>query len=40
MGEAGAYPIAQSEDDRPVFTIAANSLRMDHAIEFLRFITQ
>ena len=40
MGEAGAYPVAESEDDRPVLTIAANSLRIDHAIEFLRFITQ
>jgi len=40
MGEHGAYPEAETEDDRPVFTIAANSLRMDHAIEFLRFLIQ
>ena len=40
MGEAGAYPVAESEDDRPVFTIASNSLRIDHAVEFLRFITE
>ena len=40
MGESGAYPVAQSEDERPVFTIAANTLRMDHAIEFLKFITE
>ena len=32
--------IAETEEDRPIFTIAANTLRMDHAIEFLRFITQ
>lgn len=39
MGENGAYPEAETEEDRPVFTIAANSLRTDHAIEFLRFLT-
>lgn len=38
MGEHGAYPVAESEDDRPVFTIAGNSLRQDHAIDFLRFL--
>ncbi len=40
MGEAGAYPVAETEGDRPVFTIAVNSLRTDHAIEFLRFLIQ
>ncbi len=40
MGESGAYPVPETEDDRPVFTIAANSLRIDHAIQFLRFIIQ
>ncbi len=40
MGENGAYPVPETEDDRIVFTIAVNSLRIDHAIEFLRFITQ
>ena len=38
LGEHGAYPVAETEDDRPVFTIAANSQRMDHAVEFLRFL--
>ncbi len=40
MGDSGAYPVAETEDDRPVFTIAANSLRIDHAVEFLRFLIQ
>ena len=40
MGESGAYPVAETEDDRPVFTIAANSLRTDHAIKFLRFLIE
>lgn len=39
MGENGAYPVATTEDDRPVLTIAANSQRIDHAVGFLRFIT-
>ena len=38
MGEHGAYPVADTEDDRVVFTIAANSHRIDHAVEFLRFL--
>lgn len=38
MGENGAYPVADTEDDRVVFTIAANSKRVDHAVEFLRFL--
>ena len=38
MGEHGAYPVAKTEDDRVIFTIAANSQRTDHAIEFLRFL--
>ncbi len=38
MGENGAYPVAATEDDRVIFTIAANSGRIDHAVEFLRFI--
>ena len=40
MGESGAYPVAESEDDRIVFTISANSKRVDHAVEFLRFLIQ
>lgn len=40
MGEAGAYPVAETDGDRPVFTIPANTPRMDHAIEFLKFITR
>ena len=38
QGEHGAYPVAQTEDDRPVLTIAANSTRIDHAIGFVRFL--
>ncbi len=38
MGQNGAYPVATKEDDRVIFTIAANSQRIDHAVEFLRFI--
>lgn len=38
MGEHGAYGVATEEKDRPVFTIASNSKRTDHAIEFLRFL--
>lgn len=38
MGEHGAYPVAETPDDRPVLTIAANSLHTDHAIEFIRFL--
>ncbi|MCR5688225.1 MAG: hypothetical protein K6G58_09420 [Lachnospiraceae bacterium] len=38
IGEHGAYPVAESEDERVIFTIAANSLRTDHAVEFLRFL--
>ena len=38
MGEHGAYPVAETEDDRVIFTIAANSKRTDHAVEFLRFL--
>ena len=38
MGESGAYPVNAPEDERPVFTIAANSQRIDHAVEFLRFL--
>ena len=39
IGEQGAYPVAESENERVVFTVAANSNRTDHAIEFLRFLT-
>ena len=38
LGENGAYPVAETEDDRIIFTIAANSKRTDHATEFLRFL--
>ena len=38
IGENGAYPVAKNEGERIVFTIAANSERTDHAIEFLRFL--
>ncbi len=40
MGENGAYPVAETEGDRIIFTIAANSLRVDHAIDFLKFLTE
>ena len=40
IGDQGAYPVAESEDERPIFTIAANSKRMDHAIEFLEFLVK
>ena len=39
-GEYGAYPVATDEDDRPIFTIPANTQRLDHAIEFLRFLIE
>lgn len=39
IGEQGAYPVATNANERVVFTIAANSQRTDHALEFLRFIT-
>ncbi|MBO4904679.1 MAG: hypothetical protein J5367_05610 [Lachnospiraceae bacterium] len=39
IGEQGAYPVAESEGERVIFTIAANSKRMDHAVQFLRFLT-
>ncbi len=38
QGEYGAYPVAESEDKRPVLTIAANTKRADHAVEFVRFL--
>ena len=40
MGEAGAYPVAETEDERVIFTISANSQRTDHALEFLRFLIE
>ena len=39
MGENGAYPVPEGEDDRVIFTISANSKRTDHAVGFLRFLT-
>ncbi len=38
QGEYGAYPVAETEDKRPVLTITANTKRPDHAIEFVRFL--
>ena len=40
MGDSGAYPVAETEGERPVFTIAANSNRTDHAVEFLKFLIE
>lgn len=39
IGEQGAYPVAENNDERVIFTIAANSKRIDHAVEFLKFLT-
>ncbi len=38
QGEHGAYPVAETEDQRPILTITANTQRLDHAIEFVRFL--
>lgn len=40
MGERGAYDMAEDEDSRPILTIPYNTLRLDHAIDFVRFITE
>lgn len=40
QGEYGAYPVATSEKDRPIFTIPVNSPHPDHAFEFLRFLIE
>lgn len=39
-GEYGAYGVATTPEDRPIFTIAANTKNVEHAIEFLRFLIQ
>lgn len=39
-GEYGAYPVAEDEKDRPVFTIPANTQRPERAVEFLRFLIE
>ena len=38
QGEGGVYPESSSDDERPVFTIAANSQNQDHAIELLEML--
>lgn len=40
MGERGAWNVAESEDDRPILTIPANTQRLDKSIEFIRFIIE
>lgn len=40
QGEYGAYDLATDEDKRPILTIPANTQRLDHAIEFIKFITE
>lgn len=38
LGEFGAYPVAEKEEDRVIFTIPANTQHPEHAVEFLRFL--
>ncbi|MCR5302457.1 MAG: hypothetical protein K6E49_08470 [Lachnospiraceae bacterium] len=40
MGADGAYPVPESEDQRVIFTISGSSTRVDHAIQFLRFLIE
>jgi len=40
IGEFGTFATATQEEDRPIFTIASNTERTDHAIEFLRFLIE
>ena len=38
MGENGAYPTAENDEDKVIFTITANGPCHEHAAEFLRFL--
>ena len=38
IGEYGAYGVAEKEEDRVIFTIAANTQHAEQAVEFLRFL--
>lgn len=40
MGEYGAYNMASDESGRPILTIPESTQRLEHAIDFVRFITQ
>lgn len=40
QGEYGAYDLATNEDERPILTIPVTTQRLDHAIEFIKFITE
>lgn len=40
LGEFGSFATAEKQSDRPIFTIATNTERMDKAIEFLRFLIE
>lgn len=39
LGENGVYNPPEDEKDRVIFTIPANTKRLEHSIEFLKFIT-
>lgn len=38
MGQSGAYPVAKKDEDKVIFTVAANTKNPEHAAEFLRFL--
>ena len=38
LGEYGAYPVAEKEEDRVIFTIPANTKNLEHSVQFLRFL--
>lgn len=40
QGEYGAYDLATSEDERPILTVPFTTQRLDHAIEFIKFLTE
>ena len=40
QGEYGAYDPTEDEDLRPILTIPTTTQRLDHAIEFIHFITE
>ena len=40
MGEYGAYDLTDVQDDRPILTIPANTMRPEAAIGFVRFLLQ
>lgn len=38
VGQNGAYPVAENDDEKVIFTITGNTQNAEHAIEFLRFL--